>query len=306
MEYGFAFFPGQGAQAPGMGKDLFENSDAAKKTFEEASDAAGTDVIKLCFESDKATLSRTENSQIAIFTHSIAALRTLQENGTSFKAAAGFSLGEYTALAAANVISFFDGVKIVSMRGRLMQKAADETNGGMAAILGLDDASIEEACAKVTEGVVLPVNYNCPGQLVIAGEKAALAKAIENCKAAGARRAVPLAVSGAFHTPLMAEAAAELKAYVSDFSFSAPTMDIYTNLDGKILDISDIPSHLEKHMISPVKWTQLVQNGMAAGLKTACEIGPGKTLTGFAGKISKELVCKPVSDIAGVKAASEN
>jgi len=305
MEYGFTFFPGQGAQAPGMGRELYENSTAARRVFEEAGDAAGIDVAKLCFESDKQTLSRTENSQIAIFTHSMAALAALRENGVSFKAAAGFSLGEYTALAAAGVVSLSDGVKIVAMRGRFMQKAADTTEGGMAAILGLDDALIEDACAKVTEGVVLPVNYNCPGQLVIAGEKAALNKAIENCKAAGARRALPLAVSGAFHTPLMAEAAKELREYVSDFSFSAPTMDIYSNLDGSVLDISDLPAHLEKHMISPVRWTRLVQNGIAAGLTTACETGPGKTLTGFAGKISRELSCIPVRTMDEVRAAAE-
>ena len=288
MNYGFAFFPGQGAQAPGMGKDLYENSQAAKLVFEEASEGAGLDVAKLCFESDKATLSRTENSQIAIFTHSMAAWAALKEAGVEFKAAAGFSLGEYTALAAA------DGVKIVSMRGKLMQQAADSIDGGMAAILGLEDSVIEEACAKVTSGVVRPVNYNCPGQLVIAGEKAALAEAIENCKAAGARRALPLAVSGAFHTPLMAKAAAELRAYVADFTFSAPKMDIYSNLDGKVYDCSDLPAHLEQHMM---------KNGMAAGLTSACEIGPGKTLTGFAGKISKELTCKTVQDMAGVEAA---
>ena len=279
MEYGFAFFPGQGAQAPGMGKDLYENSQAAKLVFEEASEGAGLDVAKLCFDSDKATLSRTENSQIAIFTHSMAALAALTEAGVTFK--------------------------IVSMRGKLMQQAADTIDGGMAAILGLEDAKIEEACAKVTSGIVRPVNYNCPGQLVIAGERKALDEAIENCKAAGARRALPLAVSGAFHTPLMAKAAAELRAYVQDFTFSAPKMDIYSNLDGQVLDCSDLPAHLEQHMISPVRWTRLVQNGMAAGLTTACEIGPGKTLTGFAGKISKELSCRTVQDMAGVQAAAE-
>ena len=203
------------------------------------------------------------------------------------------------------MVSLADGVKIVSMRGKLMQQAADSIDGGMAAILGLEDAKIEEACAAVKSGLVRPVNYNCPGQLVIAGERAALNEAIENCKAAGARRALPLAVSGAFHTPLMEKAAAELRAYVQGFTFSAPGMDIYSNLDGEVLDCSDLPAHLEQHMISPVRWTRLVQNGMAAGLTTACEIGPGKTLTGFAGKIDKALTCKPVSDMAGVQAAAE-
>ncbi|MCQ5129693.1 ACP S-malonyltransferase [Butyricicoccus faecihominis] len=305
MEYGFAFFPGQGAQAPGMGKDLFESSAAARAVFEEASEGAGRDVAKLCFDSEKDVLSRTENSQIAIFTHSMAALAALREAGVSFKAAAGFSLGEYTALAAAGVVSLADGIKIVSMRGRLMQQAADSIDGGMAAIMGLDDEKIEQACNAVTCGIVRPVNYNCPGQLVIAGERGALEQAMENCKAAGARRAVPLAVSGAFHTPLMAEAAKELRAFVADFTFHAPTMDIYSNLDGKKLSLTDLPAHLEQHMVSPVRWKTLVANGMAAGLTTACEVGPGKTLTGFAGKISKELVCKPVADMAGVQDAAE-
>ena len=302
MEYGFAFFPGQGAQAPGMGKDLYENSQAAKLVFEEASDGAGLDVKKLCFDSDKETLSRTENSQIAIFTHSMAALAALTEAGVTFKAAAGFSLGEYTALAAAGVVSLADGVKIVSMRGKLMQQAADAIDGGMAAILGLEDAKIEEACAAAKSGLVRPVNYNCPGQLVIAGERAALNEAIENCKAAGARRALPLAVSGAFHTPLMEKAAAELRAYVSDFTFSAPKMNIYSNLDGEVLDCADLPAHLEQHMISPVRWTRLVQNGMAAGLTTACEVGPGKALTGFVRKTCPEMKTYAVETCADVEA----
>lgn len=304
MEYGFAFFPGQGSQVPGMGHDLFEHSTAAQHVFEEASDSIGRDIRKLCFESDKETLARTENSQIAIFTHSMAALAVLHKTGVSFQAAAGFSLGEYTALVAAGVLSLADGIKIVSMRGKLMQQAADSAQGGMVAILGLEDQLVEEACAKVKEGIVQPVNYNCPGQLVIAGEKAALDSAVAFCKEAGARRAVPLSVSGAFHTPLMAKAAAELRAYASDFTFSAPNMAIYTNIDGNKLQIADLPAHLEQHMISPVRWTRLVQNGLAAGLTTACEIGPGRTLTGFAGKISKELACRPVFDLAGVRAAA--
>lgn len=303
MEYGFAFFPGQGAQAPGMGQDLFENSAAARAVFEEASEGAGLNVSKLCFESDKDTLSRTENSQIAIFTHSMAALAVLREQGVTFRACAGFSLGEYTALAAAGVVTLADGVKIVSMRGKLMQQAADNTGGGMAAVLGLADEEVEKACAAVTSGIVLPVNYNCPGQLVIAGERTALDQAIENCKAAGARRALPLAVSGAFHTPLMAKAAAELRAFLQDFSFAAPKLDIYSNLNGKVLCTDDMPAHLERHMVSPVRWKALVAQGMEHGLTTACEVGPGKTLTGFAGKISAELTCKPVSDMAGVTAA---
>lgn len=305
MTYGFALFPGQGAQHPGMGQSLYEGSEAAREVFTCASDVAGLDVAKLCFEGTQEELSRTVNSQIAIFTHSMAALAALREAGVSFEACAGFSLGEYTALAASGIVSLEDGIKIVRKRGQVMQAAADAMDSGMAAVLGLDDSVIEQVCAEVTCGIVRPVNYNCPGQLVIAGERAALNEAIEKCKAAGARRALPLAVSGAFHTPLLAEAAAELRAFLADFTFSAPTMPVYSNLDGQLLDVSDMPAHLEQHMISPVRWKTLMANGMAAGLKTGCEIGPGKTLTGFAKKIDKELSVLPVETMENVESAAK-
>lgn len=303
MKYSFAFFPGQGAQAPGMGRDLYDNSSAARAVFEEASEGAGRDVAKLCFESDAAELSRTENSQIAIFTHSLAALAVLRENGASFDVCAGFSLGEYTALVASGALRLMDGIKIVSRRGQLMQHAADTIDGGMAAVLGLEDAAVEAACAKVTDGIVLPVNYNCPGQLVIAGETAALAKAVDFCKEAGARRALALAVSGAFHTPLMQNAADQLRDYAADFNFHAPTMAIYSNVTADVLETSDYPEHLKTHMVSPVRWKMLVARGIERGLTSALEIGPGKTLTGFAGKIDKSFSCAAVSDMTGVEAA---
>lgn len=305
MTYGFALFPGQGAQHPGMGKEVFDGSAKAREVFECASDTAGLDVAKLCFEGTQEELSRTVNSQIAIYTHSMAVYAALQECGVSFSACAGFSLGEYTALAASGIVSFEDGVKIVRKRGQVMQQAADSMDSGMAAVLGLEDAAVEEACAKVTSGVVRPVNYNCPGQLVIAGERPALNDAIELCKAAGARRAVPLAVSGAFHTPLLKEAAAELRAFLADFTFHQPTLPVYSNLDGKILDTSDMPAHLEQHMMSPVRWKTLMANGMAAGLMTGCEIGPGKTLTGFAKKIDKSLTVLPVETMENVESAAK-
>lgn len=305
MTYGFALFPGQGAQHPGMGKEVYDGSAAAREVFACASEVAGLDVAKLCFEGTMDELSRTVNSQIAIFTHSMAVYAALKEAGVSFEACAGFSLGEYTALAAAGVVSLADGVKIVRKRGQVMQQAADAMDSGMAAVLGLDDAVVEEACAKVTSGLVRPVNYNCPGQLVIAGERAALNDAIELCKAAGARRALPLAVSGAFHTPLLADAAAELRAFLADFTFAEPTMPLYSNLDGQPLKTDDMPAHLERHMMSPVRWKALMANGMAAGLTTGCEIGPGKTLTGFAKKIDKALTVLPVETMENVESAAK-
>ena len=305
MTYGFALFPGQGAQHPGMGKEVYDASAAARDVFACASDVAGLDVAKLCFEGSMEELSRTVNSQIAIFTHSMAVLAALKETGVSFQACAGFSLGEYTALAASGIVSLADGVKIVRKRGQVMQQAADSMDSGMAAILGLDDAVVEEACAKVTSGIVRPVNYNCPGQLVIAGERAALNDAIELCKAAGARRALPLAVSGAFHTPLLKDAAAELREFLKDFTFNQPSVPVYSNLDGQLLDTGDMPAHLEQHMMSPVRWKTLMANGMAAGLTTGCEIGPGKTLTGFAKKIDKALTVLPVETMENVESAAK-
>lgn len=304
MNYGFAFFPGQGAQAPGMGRTLYEGCEAAQRVFETVRDVTGVDVAALCFDTAPEVLSRTENSQLAIYTHSMAAWAALQEAGVSFAAAAGFSLGEYTALAASGIVSLEDGAKIVRKRGQLMQRSADTMDGGMAAILGLEDEAVERACASV-DGAVYPVNYNCPGQLAIAGERDALNKAIDACKAAGARRAVPLAVSGAFHTPLLKDAAAELRAFLEDFAFQTPQIPVYSNLDGKPLSPEALPAHLEQHMISPVRWKTLVQNGIAAGLLTGCEIGPGKTLTGFARKISKDLSVSAIETMENVISLSK-
>lgn len=305
MNYGLALFPGQGAQHPGMGQEIYQASQAARAVYDCASEVAGIDVAKLSFEGTQEELSRTVNSQIAIFAHSMAALAALKEAGVTFSACAGFSLGEYTALTAAGMLSLEDGIRIVRKRGQVMQQAADSVDGGMAAILGLTDEAVEAACAAVTSGVVYPVNYNCPGQLVIAGERKAIDEAVENCKAAGARRAVPLAVSGAFHTPLMAQAAAELRTFLADFTFAAPQMPVYTNLTGTLLAADNLPEHLEKHMCSPVLWQTLMGQAQADGLTTGCEIGPGKTLIGFAKKIDRAFQILPVETMEQVQAAAQ-
>ena len=233
-----AFFPGQGSQFPGMGQTVYPESTAARRVFECASDVAGQSVSDLCFSGTKEELSRTINSQIAIFTCSLAVFSALQERGVTFDACAGFSLGEYTALAASGILSTEDALRLVTKRGELMQAAADETDGCMAA--------------------------------------------------------VPLAVSGAFHTPLMAEAAAQLRTFAESLTIHVPTIPVYSNTDAQILSIENLPAHLEQHMISPVRWKELVQNMMSDGHTAALEIGPGKTLTGFARRISKQLTCTPV------------
>lgn len=294
-----AFFPGQGAQHPGMGAALADGSAGARRVFECAGDVTGADIKKLCFEGTQEELSRTVNSQIAIFTHSLAAFEAAKEAGAEFDACAGFSLGEYTALAASGALSYEDGFRLVMRRGELMQQAADKTPGVMYAVIGLEDEAVEEICREI-DGLVLPVNYNCPGQLVIAGEEQAAAKAAEALKAKGAKRAVPLAVSGAFHTPLMQQAAQELCAFAKNLSFSAPSLSVYTNLTGDILEKGDMPEHLEKHMVSPVRWKLLVENLLKGGHNAALELGPGKTLCGFARRISKELSCKGVETMEDV------
>ena len=297
-------YAGQGAQHPGMGKEFYESSPAFRAAFDSA--ALDFDLHRVCFEDPDGVLNQTEYTQPCMVAFACGVTAVLAEHGVQPAYAAGLSLGEYSALEAAGVFTAKQAIELAAYRGKAMADAAKGIDCGMTAVLGLDRIALSACCEQASAlGCVQICNYNCPGQLVIAGEKAALAEAIENCKAAGARRALPLAVSGAFHTPLMAKAAAELRAYVADFTFSAPKMDIYSNLDGKVYDCSDLPAHLEQHMISPVRWTQLVKNGMAAGLTSACEIGPGKTLTGFAGKISKELTCKTVQDMAGVQAAAE-
>ncbi len=303
MRYALALFPGQGAQHPGMGVDLAEQSTAARQIFNAAGEAAGFDVLAACRDSAPDELSRTELSQIAIFTHSLAALAALEERGVTFEAAAGFSLGEYTALTAGGVLSLADGLRLVRRRGQLMQAAADAQDGCMAAVLGLPDEAVEEAC-RGTGGLVLPVNYNCPGQLVIAGERTAVEAASEACKAAGARRVMPLAVSGAFHTPMMQAAAAQLREFAQDICFQTPKLPIYSNLTGERLAVEELPVHLEKHMVSPVRWTALLQNAIRDGLASGCEIGPGKTLTGFARKIDKTFHVATVETLAQADAAA--
>lgn len=299
-----AFFPGQGAQHPDMGHSLYDNSAAARNIFDRASEIVGYSVSDLCFRSDKEELSRTVNSQIAIFTCSMAGLAALRERGVQIDACAGFSLGEYTALAASGVLSLEDAIRLVQRRGELMQQAADSTDGCMAAVLGLDDATVEQICAQI-EGIVLPVNYNCDGQLVIAGEREAVTAAAAACKEAGARRAVPLAVSGAFHTPMMASAAAQLRTFAEDLTFYAPEIPLYTNVTGEPLDVPQYPEYLERHMVSPVRWKHLVQNMMADGHTNALEIGVGKTLTGFARRISRDLTCRVVETMDDVTAVTE-
>ncbi|MCF8713204.1 ACP S-malonyltransferase [Joostella atrarenae] len=280
-------FPGQGAQFVGMGLDLYENSDLAKQMFEEANDILGFRITDIMFQGTAEDLKQTKVTQPAIFLHSVILSKVL---GESFKPAmvAGHSLGELSALVANGVLSFQDGLKLVSRRALAMQKACEITPGTMAAVLGLADEVVEDACKEI-EGVVVPANYNCPGQLVISGEVEAINKACEVLKEKGARRALVLPVGGAFHSPLMDPAKEELAAAIEQTTFNKPICPVYQNVSTTAVeDPEEIKKNLIAQLTAPVKWTQSVENMVADGALLFTEVGPGKVLQGLVKKIHRE------------------
>lgn len=280
-------FPGQGAQFSGMGLDLYENSPLAQELFEKANDILGFQITDIMFEGSAEDLKETKVTQPAIFLHSVILAKTLGEN---FKPdmVAGHSLGEFSALVAAGSLTFEDGLKLVSKRAQAMQKACELRPSTMAAVLGLEDAIVEDICNK-TEGIVVAANYNCPGQLVISGEVDAIESACEALKGAGARRALVLPVGGAFHSPLMEPAREELAAAIKNTTFSKPHCPIYQNVTAKaITDENEIKANLISQLTAPVRWTQSVQQMVADGATHFTEVGPGKVLQGLVKKIHKE------------------
>jgi [acyl-carrier-protein] S-malonyltransferase len=280
-------FPGQGAQFPGMGLDLYEKSDIAKGLFEKANDILGFSITDIMFEGSAEDLKQTKVTQPAIFLHSVILAKTL---GNSFKPdmVAGHSLGEFSALVAAGGLNFEDGLKLVSKRALAMQKACELQPSTMAAVLGLDDDIVEKVCA-MTEGVVVAANYNCPGQLVISGEIDAVNKACESLKEEGARRALVLPVGGAFHSPLMEPAKEELANAIENTSFNAPSCPIYQNVTASaVTNENEIKANLISQLTAPVRWTQSVQQMVEDGATHFIEVGPGKVLQGLVKKIYRE------------------
>ena len=282
-------FPGQGAQFVGMGKDLYENSALAKELFEKANDILGYRITDIMFNGTDEDLRQTKVTQPAVFLHSDISAFCMGEN---FKPemTAGHSLGEFSALVAAGALTFEDGLRLVYARAMAMQKACEAQPSTMAAIVGLDDATIEQVCAEVsTDGnIVVPANYNCPGQLVISGNVEAVNAACEKLKAAGAKRALVLSVGGAFHSPLMQPAKDELQAAIEATTFSTPKCPVYQNVDAKAHTCPDeIKANLIAQLTASVRWTQEVQNMIAAGATDFTECGPGKALQGMIGKIAK-------------------
>ena len=290
-------FPGQGAQFVGMGKDLYDNNPKAKELFEKANDILGYRITDIMFAGTDDELKQTKVTQPAVFLHSVIKAISL---GDEFKPSmvAGHSLGEFSALVAAGALNFEDGLRLVYARAMAMQKACEAAPSTLAAIVGLPDDKIEEICAEVSKegSVVVPANYNCPGQLVISGNVEAINEACEKLKAAGAKRALPLKVGGAFHSPLMQPAKDELQAAIEKTEFSAPQCPVYQNVDGKPhTDPADIKANLIAQLTSSVRWTSCVQNMIADGADDFTECGPGKALQGMIGRIDKNVAVNGIS-----------
>ena len=283
-------FPGQGAQFVGMGKDLYDQSPLAKEYFEKANDILGYRITDLMFEGTPEDLKQTKVTQPAVFLHSVISALVL---GEDFKPemTAGHSLGEFSALVAAGALSFEDGLKLVLARALAMQKACEKEPSTMAAVLGLSDEAVEEGCAEITDAIVVPANYNCPGQLVISGSIEGIDKACELLKEKGAKRALKLPVGGAFHSPLMQPASEELQAAIYATTFSIPVCPVYQNVNAKPqTDPTQIKLNLIAQLTAPVRWTQTVKNMVADGAVEFFELGPGDVLKGLVKKICPEAI----------------
>ena len=284
-------FPGQDSQFVGMGKDLYETNALAKELFDKADEILGFKITDVMFAGTDEQLKETKVTQPAVFLHSVISALCLGDN---FKPAmvAGHSLGEFSALVASGALSFEDGLRLVAARANAMQKACEANPGTMAAIIGVDDEKVEEICAEVSKDgkLVIPANYNCPGQLVISGDIEAINEACEKLKEAGAKRALPLNVGGGFHSPLMQPAKDELQAAIEQTTFSAPKCPVYQNVDAKpYTDAAEIKANLIAQLTSPVRWTKSVQNMIADGADDFTECGPGRALQGMIGRIDKAV-----------------
>ena len=287
-------FPGQGAQFSGMGKELYENSELAKSMFDKADEILGFPITKVMFEGSDEELKQTKVTQPAVFLHSVILAKVL---GVKPDAVAGHSLGEFSALVAADALSFEDGLRLVAKRAMAMQKCCESQPGGMAAILGISDEAIEQICDEV-DGVVVAANYNCPGQLVISGANEAVDAACVKLKEAGARRALRLPVGGAFHSPLMEAARAELEQAISEVEFHSPVCPIYQNVDAKPqTEPEAIKANLIAQLTAPVRWTQIAQNMVADGFANFVELGPGAVLQGMIKKVSAEVSVESKSNM---------
>ncbi len=282
-------FPGQGAQFPGMGKSLYEENPTAKALFEKANEQLGFRITDILFEGTEEELKQTKVTQPAIFLHSVILAKTTPDFAPDM--VAGHSLGEFSALVANGVLSFEDGLSLVFQRALAMQEACEINPSSMAAILGLEDQIVEQICSSITEEIVVAANYNCPGQLVISGSTKGIEIACELLKAAGAKRALPLPVGGAFHSPLMEPAREKLQKAIEETQFNTPICPIYQNVSTTaVTDVAKIKANLIAQLTAPVKWTQSVQQMVVDGAAEFIECGPGKVLQGLVKKIHPEAI----------------
>jgi [acyl-carrier-protein] S-malonyltransferase len=282
-------FPGQGAQFTGMGKDLFDTNEKAKQLFFDANDILGFDIVDIMFNGTADELKQTNVTQPAVFLHSVIQYLCLENAKPAM--VAGHSLGEISALVANGTLLFEDGLKLVSLRANAMQKACELNPSTMAAVLGLEDQKVEEICKSILDEVVVAANYNCPGQLVISGSHKGIEIACEKMKEAGAKRALPLPVGGAFHSPLMEPAKQELAAAIQATTFNNPICPVYQNVDAKAYNQAEqIKNNLIAQLTAPVRWTQCVQNMIADGATQFTEVGPGKVLQGLISKINMDVL----------------
>lgn len=295
-------FSGQGAQYSGMGKELYHEEKIVRETFEEASDVLGYDIAKLCFEENE-QLNQTEYTQPAILIVSVAFLRILQQRGYQADAVAGLSLGEYSALIASKALKFVDGIQLIAKRGKYMASAAPAGVGKMVAVMNIPAELIEESCREASEiGIVSPANYNTPQQIVIGGEVKAVDKAMDILTAKGAKRMIPLKVSGPFHTALLKPAAVQLKEALAEIEFHPLQIPVISNTTAEIMKQDDIKLLLEKQVMSPVRFFESVETLKEMGIDTMVEIGPGKVLSGFIKKIDKTIQMSRLEDAATLKA----
>jgi [acyl-carrier-protein] S-malonyltransferase len=302
---GFFLFPGQGAQVLGMAKDAVEGGGRAQAMFEEASEILGFDLCEMVFNGDDETLARTENCQPALLVASLALMETLRERkSVEMTGAAGLSLGEYTALVALDVIDFADAVRLVRKRGELMEAAGRGKDTGMASIIGLDAAQVEEICKQASgAGLVVPANYNCPGQIAISGEKAGIVKASELAKEAGAKRALPLNVSAAFHSPVMEAARAGLVEALAEVPIREPELKFVNNADARVLkDPEEIRESLARQVACSVRWEQSCKLIIGGGDTRFYEVGPGSVCKGLMKRIDKEVEVVSVSSLENIEA----
>lgn len=303
MKIGF-IFPGQGAQSVGMGKDLYEAYEEVKQVYKKASEISGVDIAKITFEGPETELFQTKHTQLAILTMSIAILEILKQKQIVPEYTAGLSLGEYSALYCAGAFDFETVIKVVKKRGELMQELVPNGDWAMAAIMGLEDEKVEEICQTITDGFVVPANFNCPGQVAISGERNAVILAMEKMKEAGARKCVELKTAGPFHTEKLQDASNALREVLQAVEIKSPKISVVKNIDAKPYSENDNQQEiLAKHVVNPVRFSDTIKYMIANGVDTFVEIGPGKVLTGFVKKVSKDVKLININNVETLETA---